>query len=338
MRKFLLLSIILFLVGIALASYYGLQEPSNKEALTKNPTTVQKITTDPAISPVSSLDGRAIWYADKQGKIFRTDLSGSNVTEYPMPFFLDKPLREIRWSQDADFIAVGTLDNQNSYTYYDSKTKLYTPLAKNVIEMDWLPDGQRIVLVWQSNDKKNQQLVVSNADGSGYRVVANLPAPEFIVKASPTGKEALLLSSKSNAENGSILFYNLEDGTQKTLIEGKNIDIKWIGENQFLYTKAGDSAWPEVYIYNLKTSKSDSLGINTNLDRISPLNTTQLIAATTVTTNGNEGDKFVRVNLNDLSISEFFVPNPPKRAFELFSVNGYSFFIESTTGHIFSLK
>src|SRR6185369_793990 len=86
-RRFLIIAII---GATALAIVGGLLIWAVKaQNRTKTPVVVapqvKKISTDPVISPIPAANSQGIWYFNSYGRLFRINLDGSGLTEYPLP-------------------------------------------------------------------------------------------------------------------------------------------------------------------------------------------------------------------------------------------------------------
>ncbi len=331
MKKFL---ITILIVGLLAGGgyYYWAQMEASKNAADKI-LTVTKVSDYQAVSPLVSSDGNSIWFGDNKGYIYKTNVTGGSTTQIPSPVFTGEYLSRIFWSPDRDkFIAVGTMMQKDYYFSFNPATNQYTPLAKNVLSIDWMPDSARVVLVWRSTDNKSEQLVVSNADGTGYKSIAQLPVVDYEVKVSPSGGEALLVSK--NPTNNKIYLINLTDGGFKALVEeGNSLGVMWLNSNQFLYT-IQDQLYPKLYSYDLKTNTKDDLKVNATIDRVTVDNTS---SALFVVERIGSDDQIKKINLGSLTSSSYF-NLVERKVKQLFYGRGVLYFIDGADNKIYSIK
>lgn len=298
---FIIVLILLLIAGVAGYFYF--------ESTAKTPTIEQgrkefnpnKISEHIVVGPSTSFVNESVWFADKDGKFYRG--IGGNITEFPMPAITHKPLRKIIWSPTTqDFIAVGTAQNSDSYIYYNSKNKQYFSIPKNVKSVDWMPDGIRVLWIWQSADLLAQQLVITNPDNTGYKSVASLPWTEFDIKVSPTGKEALLVSTKDSATNNIYLF-DLDNGSYRTLVgTGKNLGVKWVNSNKFLYSQLSGTA-TNIHLFDITTNQDNDLNLESNTDKL-VVDLAGKFAYIAVSQVFERGEKIVKIDLDSLQVSD----------------------------------
>src|SRR6185436_4080042 len=191
--------IVLFIIGLLiLAALGGLLfylSGKQQEDMQDLQTTLQirKVLDEAVISPAAAYDNNSIWYFNSEGRLFKSNTDGSNLSEYPLPSLPSGSLKQVLWPKaGSDFIAVANSSGQTAKYYYNSANKVFTNLANNIQWVDWLPDGKRIAYIWQSDDKKTQSLVVSNADGTVFKTVTPVFWPDLALKASPDGKTVLM--------------------------------------------------------------------------------------------------------------------------------------------------
>lgn len=333
-KKIILIVVLLALVlifGIVLLIY--LKRTPSVRTVEIDPQ-VSLVSDEEAISPTFSLDGSALWYFNAQGRLYR--LAGSEKNEFPLPNFPYRPLIKSVWSPAGqDFLALGTTSTGQSYFYYDNAQSKYFPLADNVLALDWLPDGKRIALVWKSADAATQQLVVSDADGSGYRTVTQLPWPEFAISANPQSYEALLVSTRPDTDTNNIYLFNLDNGQYQTLVSGKkSLAAKWLDEKRFIYSAYTDGT-TKTFLYDLDSMESKDLGVNTSFNKIAKDDSNNVYAAVPKT---GSGDMIVKVDLDNLDQITYFDPSETIRVSDLYFMNNTVYFVNQEDGKFYSVK
>jgi hypothetical protein len=323
-------------MGLAGAGYYFFSKTRQVPIVETKPLTLNKIIDQQIISPTGTPGKNLIWFADSSGHLFSANTNGQGLSEYPLPSPGLEDLDKILWPVSGqNFIFQGKKDKNILYEFYDYSQKKFTVLPNNILQLDWMPDSQRVVMIWKSGDGKSQQLVMSNADGSGYHIVANLPWPEFNLKVSPAGSEALLTSTKA-ANGNKIYLFNLVEGSYKALISsGNNLDALWLNTNQILFTRLADP-YPQLFLYDLSQEKEVDLEINAKLDRVVFDSTADFLYAAVV--DPISFDKIIKVNLGNLDKTDFFKPTEPLRVKQLFRINNELMFTSATDGKLYSIK
>jgi Tol biopolymer transport system component len=269
MRKILIISIsILILLGAGFGAFFYFNKPSATVQTSSGVYKLNKISDDVAVSPSVSYDGSAVWYFNPNGQLFRRTLVGDNFSEYAFP----QPITNFRkayWPDaNSDLIISTQANSASQFEFYDHSANQFKILPQNIQSLDWMPDGQRILYVWKSGDGKSQQLVLANADTSGFRKVADLSWPDLAVKVSPDGKQALLFRTQSPDVN-KIYVASLDTGSIATVVaDGKNTDAEWVSPSKFAYVQVADGK-NNLNIFDQTTGQSSALGIAANFDQVS---------------------------------------------------------------------
>ncbi len=329
-RLFLLILIaVLIIAGVAGALYFATQKQQEKVEEQEVPVQqTRKILDDPLISPVAGFDNNSIWYFNSDGQLFQINPTGSSKSEFPLPSSSDENVRSVIWPKDGpDFIAVTGTTTEISKHYYDSKAKIYIDLPKNIQDLDWLPDGKRVVYIWQSADKASQQLVTANADGSGYKMITQVFWPDLIVKASSDGKTILMYRSLALGDSNKIYLVNLETGAVITIVDqGINIAAKWITADKFLYATA-----TKVYLYDMADKQITDLNLSTTLDQVVSDSAGRVLYA-------NVNGLFRKIDLSKDTSEPYFQPSHPIEAKLLLLLGNTVFYIDKTDNKLYSIS
>jgi hypothetical protein len=336
MRK--LLAIFLGLAILGAAAYFYLNS-GDAEPADDGPGLGQgmtQVTQESAISPAGSHDNDAVWFGLSDGRMMWLDLNTGNVSEYTLPPVVGNSFRRIYWpAQGSDFISMGLVGDQAVYNYYNYAERKYHILPSNVLSLDWLNDSRRVVLVWKGNDGKIS-LVVSNADATGYRVVAELPWADLVPKASPTDNVALMYKS-SAAEVSKIYLFDLDTGKYTEAVsEGKNTGAVWSPQGgSFAYTQVAGSE-TRVHMRYLLGAEDHDLGLVATIDKVAfSADGLHLYAAAR---NDSGGEDIRRVDLATTDQKTVYSLPSGQTAQNLVVIGQKIFFTSGSDGKLYSIQ
>ncbi len=301
---------------------------------------IKELVDERAIAPISSFDGNAVWYFTANGRLFRVNTDGSGLSEFPLPQLTSGNLVDVAWPIEGnDFIAITATSAGEVKNYYDSVQKKYVALPANIQSFDWLPDGKRIAYVWKSGDNATQQLVMANADGTGFRTIKNVFWPDLQVKASPLGKEVLLIRSMIEGQVNKIYRANLETGAIDIVIdEGRNLDALWLpGGEKFIFAQDNITRIPRLFLYNFSSRQVVDLNVNTTLDKV-VVNKDGKYLYAAAPKKDNTGDEFVKLDLATYKLETYFDPGEDLRAKNLIMVGNNLYFVNSRDGKIYYIS
>jgi hypothetical protein len=311
---FIVIGLIILLTLVGLLMFASKKQQTN----TISPTTlvVKKVLDEVVISPVASYDNQSIWYFNSEGRLFKANTDGSNLSEYPLPAIPGSKLKRVLWpKQGSDFISIASNGTNDLKSFYNASGKVFSSLSENIRYIEWLPDGKRIAYIWQSGN--TQQLTIANGDGSGFRTIKDVFWSDLVLKSSSDGKTLLMYRSPATADN-KIYSVNLETGEISTAIDtGKNIGANWISETKFLY--ATDS---KVYLYDLTNKKSTDLNLSTSLDKVAGNSLGNYVYAFV-------DHKFVKIDLGTNKSENYFEPDSKVNAKNLMLVGSTIYYTDS---------
>lgn len=324
-----LIIIIAFIILLALGAgvFYAYSKQQQPAIVEENDKSLQlkRVLDEEVVSPVSGHDNNSIWYFNYEGRLFKANADGSNLSEFPLPTLPGKYLRSALWPKIGGDLIVISGDDEISLSYYDSTAKTFINLAKNVQYVDWLPDGKRVVYIWKADDGKSQ-LVMADADGTGYRAITDVFWSDLVVKAGSDSKTVLMYRSNPAGDMNKIYSTNLETGEIVTLVEeGKNVAAKWLPVgNKFLFER--DS---KIYLYNLDSKQTVDLKLNTILNKVVADGTGKVLYA-------NLNGEFVKVDLSSNKIENYYKSDIKVQARSLFMVGNTLYYIDNLDGKLYT--
>ena len=305
---------------------------------------ISKLSDDQVVSPVVSYDGNAIWYFTEDARLFRVNTDGSGLSEFPLPELTAGDFRNVIWPATGnDFIAVTSTNTGELKSYYDNLNQRYVALPLNIQSLDWLPDGRRAAYIWKSGDNATQQLVIADADGTGFRIIKDVFWPDLAVKASPAGGEVLLIRSQSKEDNNKIYKANLTTGQFETVIgDGENTAIMWLPDGKkFLFSQNSGSA-SKVLLYNFETRTQTDLNLATTLDKVMTDKDGRYLYAAVANKNSpagvSKGDEFVKIDLLSFHQETYFSPEEDIRARNLLQAAGTLYFVNTRDGKLYYIS
>ncbi len=277
MKRILIIGIvILVVIAAALTFMFSSSEDGvdfNEADLSQNPNLTleaKKLVTDNVVSPVSSYNKQAIWYGSENGHLFRMDLLRRDSTEYMLPSSPVAAWTRIIWpSTGNDFIVVGRTGSADRFYYYSDIAKEYKQLPANMKDVQWMPDGKRIASIWVGSDAK-ASLVVSDADGTNFKILKGLPWTDMVMKVSPAQTQAVLYRTASSDPVNKLYLFDLNSGEyQEVATEGNNAGSVWSPDGKrFVYGK-GTGTGSELHVYDIEKKKSTDLKVKGQIDRVS---------------------------------------------------------------------
>jgi hypothetical protein len=310
-RLIVILGIIIVILAAVGVLLFLAVEKQRQDKNAAQPLVLKKLLDETVFSPIESFDNNAIWFFNSDARLFRVNLDGSGLSEYPLPALTNKNFSRTLWpASGSDFILVAAADNGEAKNYYNSTKKIYQSLSSNVKNLDWLPDGRRIVYIWQSGTA-TPQLVTANADGTGFKTIKDVFWPDLQLKAGPDGKTVLMYRTNIEGSTNKIYVANLETAEIGTLIEeGKNLEAKWLpGGKQFIFSQIADgSSSSRLFVFDFDTKQITDLKLVTTLDKVAWDREGKFLYAA-VPKQDNSADIFIKQNLSDFTQETYFMPD-----------------------------
>ena len=225
------------------------------------------ISTDRVHSPALSLGQDSVWYFNFLGELFKNNLAGGAETmfDYNAGQTIEKGL----WPKSGnDFILKSSsITGDSTYTLYQADAGNLLTLPANIKELAWMPDGNRIVYIWQKDDGK-LELQISNSDSTDFSLVAELFKKDRIFP-SPNGDYVIVLEPLG-FETNNAFEVSLATGEFTLVLDrgvNKGISISPDG-NQVLFSRLNEvSGLSELWLYDRFTKLYEQLNLATEIEK-----------------------------------------------------------------------
>jgi hypothetical protein len=251
--------------------------------------------------------GQTVMYGDQNAKIYSLSVASEKYTELPTAAYNFLPLVDVLWPQTGgDYIAVSKNSGSLTYSHFNSQNKRYTQLSDRIAAMDWLPNGRQVALIWRTDDNRGQ-LVISGPDATGYQVLNTLPWNDLNIRVSPDGTKALIVRQTQSNPVNKIYLFDLSDGSYETVVnDGLNLDAKWVGPTQFVFSQKTASAFSKIQMYDTASKTVTDLGLDTPIERVAGDSANAVLYAATNRADG--GDDFISIKMGTFEKQQYFSP------------------------------
>jgi dipeptidyl aminopeptidase/acylaminoacyl peptidase len=330
---------LLALIIISGLLFWATKKQSNTQNQTTTGLVIKKVLDEAVVAPINSLDNNSIWYFNSEGRLFRINIDGSGLEEFPLPSLEKNKLSDVLWPKSgSDFIAILKNTSAEVKSFYDSTQKVYINLSANIQSISWLPDSKRVVYIWKAADNIHQQLVLANGDGTGYQTISEVFWPDLQLKASSDGKTVLMYRTNIPTDVNKIYSVNLDTKQISTVVEnGKNLSATWLPSgSRFVFTQSAITSYPKVYIYDLTTKQATDLALNTTLDKVAFDSEGKTMYAA-VPKKDNSGDNFVKIDLTTFKQETILEPDQNVRAKNMLLIGDTLYFTNTQDGKFYSL-
>ncbi|MBI5530280.1 MAG: PD40 domain-containing protein [Candidatus Doudnabacteria bacterium] len=236
---------------------------------------IVKLSEDQVVSPALFYSGKGITYFDKQGGLYQSTLQDdSGQTILTQKKQIDIPVKsgitKILWpAKGDDFIAeMQDSAGNKTWSYFNSKTQVYSDYPAQVESVDWMPTGDKIMYVWLENGKAT--LNISDPDTKNWNQLADMWELDDKISVSPNGNQVLYYETSSTSSNIAINSVSSDGKVWKTLVKtGMNMGVLWSPDGQkFLFAKKdADSQKYQIWVYNLVSDEVKNLGLFTTTDK-----------------------------------------------------------------------
>jgi len=305
-------------------------------------TAAVKLTDDEVISPVLFFHGNGITYFNSQGQLFQTDLqvSGNSVllsNKRELTIALKPGISKIFWPPVGNNFIAQFLGGSNPtpLSFYDGGKGAYVDLPAEVESIDWLPTGDKVLLVYVDSTGK-ATLNSASPDGSNYQTITQMYEADDQISVSPDGKSILFWRTKNRDATNVISFLSPDGKVYKPIVtSGYNIGVKWSPDSQkFVFGRRDPQSQNyQLWMADLSSGVVKSLGVNTIPDKTvwSQDGSTVYAAVPTQGTPGNglTTDTIMKIDVNSGNKQEF-VPGLTIDGEDLFlSLDGNTLFFKN---------
>lgn len=232
-----------------------------------------KLSDEPVITPALFFQGNGIAYFNRNGQLFRTEMSVSsgtvllsNKTELTVP--PKSGISRILWPPVGNsYITESGLGLAKQWSYYNPESGQYIDLPSQVKSLSWMPAGNKIVFIWVDANGA-ASLNIANPDTSNYQTLSGGFDNDIVVNVSPDGQTVAFYRSQSTnqAENG--IFTVTADGKNWGTVtrEGYNRGVLWSPDShKLLYTKKDPTTQKyNLWYADLTSGQNRNLGVVTS--------------------------------------------------------------------------
>ena len=270
------------------------------------------------LTPALFFQGNGIAYFNRNGQLFRTEMSVangtvllSNKTELTVPS--KSGINRILWPAIGNsYITESGLALAKQWSYYNPETGQYVDLPSQIKSLSWMPSGSKIMYVWVDANG-NATLNISNPDSTDYQTLTELDDNDIVISVSPDGQTVAFhrTQTTNQAENG--IFTVSADGKNWATItrEGYNRGMLWSPDSRkLLFTKKDPTTQKYTLWYaDLTSGQTRNLGVATSETKaVWTKDSQNIIVAVPTSGIAGEGitsDTFYKINVATATQTQF---------------------------------
>lgn len=277
-----------------------------------------KLSDEAVLTPALFFQGNGIAYFNRNGQLFRTEMSVangtvllSNKTELTVPS--KSGINRILWPAIGNsYITESGLALAKQWSYYNPETGQYVDLPSQIKSLSWMPSGSKIMYVWVDANG-NATLNISNPDSTDYQTLTELDDNDIVISVSPDGQTVAFhrTQTTNQAENG--IFTVSADGKNWATItrEGYNRGMLWSPDSRkLLFTKKDPTTQKYTLWYaDLTSGQTRNLGVATSETKaVWTKDSQNIIVAVPTSGIAGEGitsDTFYKINVATATQTQF---------------------------------
>ncbi len=236
--------------------------------------TVVRLSDIQVVSPILFYNGSGVTFFTSQGELYQADFLNSGQTlaltrQRNLNIKQKSGLAKILWPPTGNnFITqingvVGPV-----WSFFNSKTGEYTDLPSQVTNLDWMPNGDKIMYIWVDSGKAS--LNIADGDTKNFTKIANMWELDDKISISPDGSTVLYYETTSSSSTNPIYSVSSDGKVWKTPVStGYNYGVLWSPDSQkFLYGKKDISTGNfQLWYFNILTGEFKNLGLSTVPDK-----------------------------------------------------------------------
>lgn len=237
--------------------------PDEQEFQPQTELKIKPISQEPVLAPSITSDKKGvIYYSATNGNVWQSDFNGAGLTQVSGAV-LDN-LIKIIWSPDKTKVISIFQDNLGNITkyFYSYATGKALPLNKYINYIAWSPDSSQIAYQYQNEFTDENNISISNPDGSNFSNIFKTRIKNLIVEW-PKGTEIFLREKPSGLVQSSLYSLNpLTRAFTKIISDVYGFSIKWsLDGNKILYSKTS-SKGKNIAIFIASRTGSDEKSAN----------------------------------------------------------------------------
>lgn len=186
---------------------------------------IKVISQEPAVG--AAVDGQTVkYYLISNGNVFESDFDGTNQVRTSSNILTG--LLEVLWSPNNDkVIAVFNEKGLIKKYFYDYSTKIASSLGFQVRWTAWSPDGSKIAYQYYNSQNEDNNISISNPDGSEWNVIFQTRMKNLIVEW-PDKNKISIRTRPSGLARSIVYTIDLSDNNiEKILNEAYGMSILW---------------------------------------------------------------------------------------------------------------
>lgn len=206
-------------------------------------------------------------YFNEQGQLFQADLDTStakfsltNKRELGVP--PKTGITKVYWpAAGNNYLVEVTSGTSKRWSVYVSDKGLYVDVPTQATAINWMPDGEQLLYMWQDKDKTN--LNISPADLSTWQVVTDVWEKDDDIAVSPDGRTILFWRTTSTDSTNKINMVTPDGKLFRTVVkDGYNTGAVWSPDSQrFAFNRKGTNGSLQLWVANMSTGEVQNMNL-----------------------------------------------------------------------------
>jgi hypothetical protein len=223
------------------------------------------------VSPALLYNGSGITYFDTIGQVYVEDfLDEGGAVSLDRKRKLDYPVKanieSVTWPLSGpNYITRVRGEDRLSFSVFDVSKKEYADLAPQVKSVDFMPEGDKLLYVWEENGKST--LNISDLDGSNWKEISEMWENGNAISISPDGTNILYYQTNNKDSADNAINVTTPDGKvwQSLVKEGYNFGTLWSPDGKkFLFARKDKASQEyQLWYYDLLNREAKNLELYT---------------------------------------------------------------------------